>query len=66
MPVAMAVMCVGLGNSVFGKEIWNLTKLWFKPVIALVFLGMLYTRMIIGSPWRWSHAASDVKNANSE
>jgi alpha-1,2-mannosyltransferase len=36
---------VGLGNAGYGKPIWPLTKIWLKPVLALVFFGFLISEI---------------------
>lgn len=39
------VLAIALGNASMGNPIWPLTKLWLKPVVAMVFLGVVCSEL---------------------
>ncbi len=45
-----AGMALALGNASMGNPIWPWTKLWLKPVVALVFMGYLCYESLRAAP----------------
>jgi hypothetical protein len=43
-------LTLALGNSSMGDPIWPWTKLWLKPVVALLFMGYLCHQSLRGEP----------------
>lgn len=55
----LAALALALGNAGMGNPIWPLTKLWLKPVVALVFLGWIFHRIVRRRPAADARALPD-------